>query len=83
MIGQTDLRFTKTGGFLTTSGWQGVANYPGPWGVSLAAASSGSFGYVPEPGYIYTIQVEVGNASDVPAEVVSDSYFFTISCVGT
>lgn len=75
-------RFTiyRNGVLLTTSGWQGAASYPGPWGASLAGDSSGSFSYTAEAGYTYTILVEVGNASNVPEDVISDSYSFTISC---
>jgi len=57
-------------GLVTTSGWVGYANYPGPWGLSLSTPSSGTIG-APYTSDMY-LQVEAGPAS--PTTPISDTW---------
>jgi len=65
---------------IASSGWRGVASYPGPWGASLSTATTGSFSFNPIPGNTYEIRIEAGNAD--PGNPLSDNFSVTINCTG-
>jgi hypothetical protein len=73
-------RFTwyDDGGFITTSGWVGFANYPGPWGPSLSTPTSGILTAPYTSGNGLYLLVEAGPAD--PLNPLTDSYSVTISC---
>lgn len=61
------------------TGWQGYAPYFGPWGASLSTTQSGSFSFIPIPGRIYQLRIEVGNAGPPPYDS-SDNFVVDIVC---
>ncbi len=60
----------NSSGLVTTSGWVGYANYPGPWGASLSTPNSGTIG-APYTSGMYLI-VEAGPAD--PISPISDTW---------
>lgn len=74
-------RFTlyDNGIYADTTGWKGIAPYPGPWGASLSTAVTGTLGFNPIPGHEYKLRIEVGNAGPPPYDV-SDDFNLDIIC---
>lgn len=66
-------------GLIWSSGWVGVANYPGPWGASLNTATGGSSAllqFTSESGRYVLIQY--GNAD--PSNPIGDSATWSLTC---
>jgi hypothetical protein len=73
-------RFTwyDTTGFISTSGWRGFANYPGPWGISLNTPTSGTLSTVYNTAEGLYLLVEAGPAD--PINPITDSFSVNIVC---
>jgi len=74
-------RFTlyDNGVFADTSGWKGIAPYPGNWGASLSTPLTGVLGFNPIAGHTYTLRIEVGPAGPPPYDI-SDNFQVSIIC---
>lgn len=74
-------RFTlyDNGVGVLTTGWVGVAPYPGPWGASLSTAVTGIIPFDPILGHEYQLLIEVGPAGPSPHDI-SDNFFVTVIC---
>jgi hypothetical protein len=68
----------NSSGLLTTSGWVGFADYPGPWGFTLNTPSSGTITVPYNSGTGLRLQVEAGPAS--PTSPISDGWEGTFVC---
>jgi hypothetical protein len=65
----------STGGIVASSSWMGYANYPGPWGMSLNTAQSGTLTFTRGAAALYYFVVETS------VNGTSDSYYATVSCL--
>jgi hypothetical protein len=61
-------------GQVTSSGWVGIANYPGPWGASLNVVTPISIPFTWNSSTDRYVSVEAGNGS------ISDAYEWILSC---
>lgn len=74
--------YTNTNTLIYTTGWKGIAPYPGPWGGSLNTVdTNGSFTFTPILGVQYILSVEVGNALSSSPYNKSDNFMVNIACV--
>ena len=64
-----------------SSGWAGLANYPGPWGASNNTPSTGSIQFTYNSAKVYQLRVEAGAAD--PANQLSDAWSVSMGCVYT
>lgn len=71
--------YNSFGSLVSSSGWVGYANYPGPWGASLNTPPTGFLTVTYANGLYLT--VETGPAN--PLDPITDSFEVTISCAGT
>lgn len=67
------------GNLVESSGWKGLAPYPGPWGSDLNTAITGTIGFDPVPGHEYKVLVEAGPAGPSPYDL-TDNFFINIVC---
>jgi len=68
----------NNGNLIATSGWVGVANYPGPWGMSLSTPGTGSFSFSWTSTSNREVRIEYG-ASD-PNNQIGDGAEWSLSC---
>ena len=68
----------NNGSLISTSGWVGTANYPGPWGMSLSTPGSGSFSFSWTSTSNREVRIEYG-ASD-PNNAIGDGAEWSLSC---
>lgn len=71
--------YNSFGALVSSSGWVGYANYPGPWGASLNIPPTGFLTVTYANGLYLT--VEAGPAD--PVNPITDSFELTISCAGS
>lgn len=75
-------RFTlydEDGNQVATTGWKGTASYSGPWGTSLATATSGVLTVTRDPAMTYyRLVVEAGPAN--LSSPINDSWDAIIGC---
>lgn len=68
------------GSIVASSGWRGVAPYPGPWGGSgLSTPTTGAISFDPIPGHTYQLYIEVGPAGPAPYDL-TDNFNINVIC---
>ena len=72
--------FYNNTGQLSSSGWVGYANYPGPWGSSLSTPSTGNLSAPYTTGLGTYILVEAGPAD--PSNPINDFWSVSVNCQG-
>jgi hypothetical protein len=61
-----------------SSGWAGLANYPGPWGASINTPTTGDITFIYDNTKTYVLNVQVGGAD--PNNQTNDAWSVVLGC---